>query len=226
MPSTPPCRAYRDRGRGPTHNAAAPYPGSSRRDHLRCCCGRGQRNQGSLDLAGAVLEEAQPDENCRHQCRQGDEYQKARSQAHRGHFAYPKPPGPVRRRAGRHPAAFAEEGSGSPSLGLRMRSDTRTGIIWRFACVKSRIAVHHLLTRPAGLSASNASPKAWRRRPKPSSSCRPCERGQGYFFSRPVDASRATVLLQQGRAKSAREYVAGGGESRRREAVVRKHRHA
>ncbi len=34
-----------------------------------------------------------------------------------------------------------------------------------------------------------------------------CERGQGYSFSRPVDASRATVLLQQGRAKSARDRL-------------------
>jgi diguanylate cyclase (GGDEF)-like protein len=34
-----------------------------------------------------------------------------------------------------------------------------------------------------------------------------CERGQGYFFSRPVDASRATLLLQQGRVKSARDTL-------------------
>jgi diguanylate cyclase (GGDEF)-like protein len=34
-----------------------------------------------------------------------------------------------------------------------------------------------------------------------------CERGQGYFFSRPVDASRATALLQHGRAKSGRDML-------------------
>jgi diguanylate cyclase (GGDEF)-like protein len=34
-----------------------------------------------------------------------------------------------------------------------------------------------------------------------------CERGQGYFFSRPVDASRATVLLQQGRVKAGRDML-------------------
>ena len=34
-----------------------------------------------------------------------------------------------------------------------------------------------------------------------------CEREQGYFFSRPVEANRATILLQQGRARSARDTL-------------------
>jgi EAL domain-containing protein (putative c-di-GMP-specific phosphodiesterase class I) len=31
-----------------------------------------------------------------------------------------------------------------------------------------------------------------------------CERGQGYYFSRPVDASCAAEVLRRGRVKSAR----------------------
>jgi EAL domain-containing protein (putative c-di-GMP-specific phosphodiesterase class I) len=34
-----------------------------------------------------------------------------------------------------------------------------------------------------------------------------CEHGQGYYFSWPVDAERATALLRQGRIKPARDLL-------------------
>jgi predicted signal transduction protein with EAL and GGDEF domain len=46
---------------------------------------------------------------------------------------------------------------------------------------------------------------------KPSSSCRPLRARTGCFFSRPVDASRATVAAARARQVRA-GYVAGGGD--------------
>jgi EAL domain-containing protein (putative c-di-GMP-specific phosphodiesterase class I) len=34
-----------------------------------------------------------------------------------------------------------------------------------------------------------------------------CEHGQGYYFSRPVDAKRATELLRRGRTKPVRDLL-------------------
>ena len=34
-----------------------------------------------------------------------------------------------------------------------------------------------------------------------------CEHGQGYYFSRPVDAKRAAELLRQGRIRPTRDFL-------------------